>query len=361
MFRIDSLGPMIRSRLKFFLHVGFWAYMFLSPMQFIRGTGMTIPEYAMNCMGQLLMMAMFYINYLWLTQRYFVSGKHRYFLMINTVLVVLFVTFLHYWGNYTNLIFQSNARLIRQPDTIDELFFYVRDFVNLSVFATVGTCIALASRWFWADDARKLAETARVKAETAQVKAELNSLRSQINPHFLLNTLNNIYALTAFDQQRAQDAVMQLSKMLRHMLYDSQQEEVKLSDEVKFLENYVNLMKIRLPQTVDVQFHTELCDPDKRVATLLFISLVENAFKHGISPTKPSFVHINMKQPEENLLIVTIENSNYPKAEDDRSGHGVGLQQVQRRLDLAYSQRYEWTTDVSDDGKTYLSTIKIKL
>jgi len=251
--------------------------------------------------------------------------------------------------------------LWRTPDTIDEVFFYIRDILNLIIFATAGASIALASRWFWADDARKLAETARVKAETAQVKAELSNLRSQINPHFLLNTLNNIYALTAFDQQRAQDAVMQLSKMLRHMLYDNQQEEVKLSEEITFLENYVNLMKIRLPQNVDVQFTTNLIDPDKRVAPLLFISLVENAFKHGISPTKPSFVHISMQQPQKDLLLVTIKNSNYPKTESDRSGHGVGLQQVQRRLDLAYSERYEWTKGLSDDGKTYLSTLKINL
>ena len=154
---------------------------------------------------------------------------------------------------------------------------------------------------------------------------------------------------------------MQLSKMLRHMLYDNQRESVKLSEEVLFLENYVNLMKIRLTQSVDVQFKTNLCNPDKNVAPLLFISLVENAFKHGISPTKPSFLHINMNQPQDDLLIVSIENSNFPKTESDRSGHGVGLQQVQRRLDLAYSERYEWTKGVSDDGKTYLSTIKIKL
>ena len=350
----------INKRLKQFLHVAFWAYMFLSPMQFMRGTGMSMLQYLMNCMGQLLMMVMFYVNYLWLTPRYFVSGKHRYFLMINTLLVLSFVVFLHYWGDFTNLIFQRNAPMLRKPDTLDEIFYYVRDFGNMVIFATAGASVALASRWFWADDARKLAETARVKAETAQVKAELSNLRSQINPHFLLNTLNNIYALTAFDQQRAQDAVMQLSKMLRHMLYN-QQESVKLSEEVTFLENYVNLMKIRLPKTVDVQFKTSLCNPDKRVAPLLFISLVENAFKHGISPTNSSFVHISMQQPEDSLLLVTIENSNYPKTESDRSGHGVGLQQVQRRLDLAYSQRYEWTSGASDDGKTYLSTIKIRL
>lgn len=348
-------------KLQYFMHVAFWAYMFLMPMQFLRGTDFPMMQYWMNCMSQLLMMVMFYVNYLWLTQRYFVSGKHHYFLIINTLLIVCFVVFLHYWGEFTRQLFQSDVPMVREPDSVDEIIFYLRDFLNLTVFATAGTSISLASSWLIADNARKLAETARVKAEKAQVTAELSSLRSQINPHFLLNTLNNIYALTAFDQQRAQDAVMQLSKMLRHMLYDNQQDNIKLCEEVSFVENYVNLMKIRLPQSVDVQFHTRLCNSNKRVAPLLFISLVENAFKHGVSPTEPCFVHISMEQPEEGLLIATISNSNYPKKENDHSGHGIGLQQVQKRLDLAYSGRYEWTTNVSGDGKTYSSIIKIKL
>ena len=211
----------------------------------------------------------------------------------------------------------------------------------------------MAQRWLWADNALKAAEAARVKAE-------LNNLRSQINPHFLLNTLNNIYALTAIDSERAQSAIEQLSKLLRNMLYDNQSSEVPLKDEVQFLENYINLMKIRLPQTVDVSFVCDMQNPEIRVAPLVFISLIENAFKHGISPTEPSFIHIVLTQHDKELCV-NIENSNYPKTEDDRSGHGIGLEQVQRRLDLAYYARYEWNQNVSDDGTVYSSIIKIKL
>ena len=144
------------------------------------------------------------------------------------------------------------------------------------------------------------------------------------------------------------------------MLYDNQEQLVSLADEVQFIENYINLMKIRLPQTVDVKFEKDLENPNTKVAPLLFISLVENAFKHGISSTEPSFIHMSMTQ-KGNSLCVIIENSNYPKSEKDRSGHGIGLQQVQRRLDLAYYERYEWAKGVSDDGTVYSSTIKITL
>ena len=230
---------MLDKRLKYFLHVVFWAYMFLSPMQYMRGTGMTMLQYVMNCMSPLLLMVVFYVNYFWLTPKYFVQGKHRYYLMINVLMAVSFSILLHYWMDYSRVLFQPGVLMPRNPDGIDEFFFYVRDLINFGIFATAATCIALAQRWFWADNARKYAETARVRAEADRTEAELKSLRSQINPHFLLNTLNNIYALTAMDTYRAQNAIQQLSKMLRHMLYDNMLDSVNLQDEIQFLENSI--------------------------------------------------------------------------------------------------------------------------
>jgi len=314
---------------------------------------MTMLQYLMNCMPSLLLMVVFYANYKWLTYRYFVEGKHRYYTIINFIMIVSFAVFLHYWMDFTRDLFQPIGRGPRTPDALDDFLSFVRDCVNFCIFAAAATCIALAQQWYWADKALR-------NAEAARVAAELGNLRSQINPHFLLNTLNNIYALTAIDHTRAQSAIQQLSNMLRHLLYDNQEQLVSLSDEVLFIENYINLMKIRLPQSVDVKFEKDLENPNTKVAPLLFISLVENAFKHGISSTEPSFIHMSMTQ-KGNSLCVIIENSNYPKSEKDRSGHGIGLQQVQRRLDLAYYEQYEWTKGVSDDGKVYSSTIKITL
>ena len=344
---------MLDKRLKIFLHIVFWAFMFLSPMQYMRGTGMPMLQYLMNCMPSVLLMVVFYANYKWLTYRYFVEGKHRYYTIINFIMIVSFAVFLHYWMDFTRELFQPIGRGSRTPDALDDFMSFVRDCANFCIFATAATCIALAQQWYWADKALR-------NAEAARVAAELGNLRSQINPHFLLNTLNNIYALTAIDHTRAQSAIQQLSNMLRHMLYDNQEQLVSLFDEVQFIENYINLMKIRLPQTVDVKFEKDLENPNTKVAPLLFISLVENAFKHGISSTEPSFIHMSMTQ-KGNSLCVIIENSNFPKSEKDRSGHGIGLQQVQRRLDLAYYERYEWTKGVSDDGTVYSSTIKITL
>ena len=314
-------------------HMTLWAYMFLSPMTFWRGTGITLPHYLMISMQPLLLMIVFYTNYLYLAPKYFVSGKHRYDLLINIVLISSLGTFLHYWMDWANDIFMP--RMHRDTDTLGTFTYILRDSLNLAVFAAGATALALARRWVTADQRLK-------ELEAARAQAELRNLRNQINPHFLLNTLNNIYALTAFDAAKAQEAIQELSKMMRHILYDYQKPMIPLKEETEFLENYVKLMRIRLPESVEVLFNAQ------------------QSAEHGISPTEKSFIHVNIST-NGRQLVCAIENSNNPKTSSDHSGHGIGLQQVQRRLELAYPNRYTWEQGTKDDNKTYYSIITIQL
>ena len=181
-----------------------------------------MPHYLMTCMQPLLLMIVFYLNYLYLAPKLFVAGKHRYDLLINMVLVTTLGIALHYWMDYTNDLYGTAP--LRKPDALDEVIRILRDTVNLAIFAGAATALALARRWVTAD--QKLKEV-----QAARAQAELSNLRSQVNPHFLLNTLNNIYALTAFDAPKAQEAIQELSKMLRHILYDYQQPTVPLKEE----------------------------------------------------------------------------------------------------------------------------------
>ena len=331
-------------------HVALWAFLFLSPLTYWRGTGIKFVQYLMYCMQPLMLMIIFYANYLYLAPRFFVAGKHRYDLLINLVMITTFGIALHYWTDSANNLYGVHVRF---DDAISDVTNILRDCLNFAIFAGGSTALALARKWFTAD--QKLQES-----EAARAKAELYNLRSQINPHFLLNTLNNIYALTAINQERAQDAIQQLSKMLRHMLYDNQESSVAISDELQFLENYISLMKIRLSANVDVTFTHNVDVPGVRIAPLIFISLVENAFKHGISPTEQSFVHIEINATDHDINC-RIENSNHPKSSQDRSGHGIGLNQVQRRLDLAYPNHYKWVKGTNEDGTIYTSAIHIDL
>ena len=329
-------------------HMALWAFLFLSPLTYWRGTGFHFMHYLMTCMTPLFQMIVFYLNYVVLAPKLFVRGKHRYDLLINILLLTTLGTILHFWMVYVNSIYVPNSNIA--DDAIGTISYIARNSLNLAIFAGGATALALARRWVTTD--QKLKE---VEAERAT--AELRNLRSQINPHFLLNTLNNIYALTAFDTPKAQQAIQELSKMLRHILYDYQQPKVALSDEVEFLQNYVNLMRIRLSDSVDVKFQTFIANPQLEVAPMVFISLVENAFKHGVSPSEPSFIHIQIESAD-NQIVCDIQNSNHPKTANDHSGHGIGLQQVQRRLDLSYPDHYQWEHGSTDDG-IYRSRIVI--
>ncbi len=335
------------------LHIAVWALLFLAPLSFMyHGNGVSLSQYLMVSVSPLTMMLVFYLNYLLLTPRLFVKGEKKFFWIINATLCIGLGIAVHFWMAYAHDLFETPGNDRPSMTMLQNVLIILRDIFNLILSAAIATTIYLSLRWH-------KSEEARLEAETARTEAELRNLRNQISPHFLLNTLNNIYALTAFDSDKAQKAIEQLSKMLRHMLYDNQHENVEWGDEVEFLENYVNLMKIRLPQNVDVTFEAtppHLSKPS--VAPLLFISLIENAFKHGISPTEKSFVHIRLNT-DGRLITCEIENSNHPKSEQDRSGHGVGLQQVQRRLDLCYPGRYTWERGVSDDGQSYYSHIHI--
>lgn len=189
----------------------------------------------------------------------------------------------------------------------------------------------------------------------------MRNLRNQLNPHFLLNTLNNIYALIAFDSEKAQQAIQELSKLLRYVLYENQQMFVPLYKEVDFIKNYIELMRIRVSAQVSIETRFSI-QPDSQtpIAPLVFISLIENAFKHGISPTEPSFIQIEVKE-EANRITCTIRNSNYPKTTADKSGSGIGLEQVNKRLELVYPNRYQWKQHISDNQRIYESAITIFL
>ena len=173
----------MNKKLKIFLHVSFWVMMFLSPLAIMRGPGVTLPKYLVNCMTSLLPMLVFYINFLWLTPKYFVAGKHRYHLLINLIMVVCLGFFLHYWICHAHLLFTS-VPPTRQYSLVESMLYIVRDITNLSIFAACATAFVLAMRWQQNEDA--ILEAVAVRAA-----AELKNLRSQINPHFLLNTLNN--------------------------------------------------------------------------------------------------------------------------------------------------------------------------
>ena len=331
-----------------------WLMLFLSPLMFSHEQTISLVRVAAFSIFPLCMMTVFYTNYLWLVPRYYIAHEERFYWIFNMIMILVLAVLMQLWMHLLHPLFPDDGRPHPEPSFLKQLLFVARNIFNLSVVLFIATSMEISSRWHQMEDER-------IEMEAARKEAELANLRSQINPHFLLNTLNNIYALTAFDTEKAQKAIMELSKMLRHMLYDNQQSMVNLKEEIQFIGNYVNLMKLRLPQNVEVRFHSNYPEPcNIQVAPLIFISLVENAFKHGVSPSEKSFIDISISA-EKDLLTCEIKNSNYPKTQQDRSGHGIGLQQVERRLNLSYPQRHTWKKGITDNGKHYYSKIEIQL
>jgi len=338
------------------LHVVIWSVLFLSPLMFIgNNEKISIVRFMTNSVVQLTFFIVFYMNYLFLAPECLLRGKKRFFWLVNILMIVCLALALHGWFEY-NLDKEIKSGTVKKRKDSGRkedmrILFVFRDIFNLTVAATTATAIVVVGKL-------KESEEARKEAEAASVEAELKNLRNQINPHFLLNTLNNIYALTAFDGDKARKAILELSDMLRHILYDNQQAYVCLNDEIKFIHNYIDLMKIRLTDNVKVT--EDISVPEQcgiYIAPLIFISLIENAFKHGVALSSRSFIHIMISADDEKVTC-RIENSNHPKAQTDRSGHGIGLRQVRKRLELAYKGRFDWKKGITENN-TYLSEIKI--
>ena len=167
------------------------------------------------------------------------------------------------------------------------------------------------------------------------LQAEMDYLRYQINPHFFMNTLNNIHALIDIDTEYAKSAVIELSKMMRYVLYESGSETISLKKDIQFIENYIELMRIRYDSSIDICLDYPATIPNKvAIPPLLLIVFVENAFKHGVSYNHASFIHIRI---------------GYSRHEKSRPGTtGIGLENVKKRLALIYQDNYTLSIDDSD-------------
>lgn len=337
-----------RRFLELAIHIVSWLLVFGFPLVFLdRRSDFNWMQFLRHSSVPACYFFIFYLNYLRLVPRFLFRNEMRKYVLVNVLIIVGLSVMLH--------LFLESISTTPPPEFSRHLpprwIFYLRDAGMMAFVAGLGAAIRTSLRW-------RQTEEQLIEAEKQKTEAELKNLKNQLNPHFLLNTLNNIYALIAFNSDRAQEAVQELSKLLRYALYDNQQTWVPLEKELDFIRNYVSLMRIRLSHTVEVSLRLEVATAHSiEIAPLLFISLIENAFKHGISPTAESFIRIAIIGLDDGTVSCEIVNSNHPKLSGDHSGSGVGLQQVARRLELLYPGRYEWSHGVRDDGRTYVSSI----
>ena len=191
--------------------------------------------------------------------------------------------------------------------------------------------------------------------ETKKTKAELALLKSQINPHFFFNTLNNLYGLTVEKSDDAPDVVLKLSDMMRYTIYMGKEDLVPLKDEVEYLQNYIELHKIRYQKKVDITFN-HINITNYKIAPLLYIILLENAFKHGVEKlTENAYIHMNLSTNKETILF-QIEN-NFEQSETE-SKIGIGLDNLKQRLNLLYPKKHQLLINKGDS--VYKLSVKIE-
>ncbi len=198
----------------------------------------------------------------------------------------------------------------------------------------------------------------RKELQQLQVRTELSYLKAQINPHFFFNTLNNIYALTSIDVEASRTALLKLSAMMRYVIYEGESRKTTVSDEISFIENYIELMKLRLSKKVTLKFTKPAEASNLPIAPMLLLPFVENAFKHGISSTATSEIIITI-QITGTTLDLYVENPIFPKTGEQHEQHGIGIANTRRRLELLYPNQYNF--EIDDKDNTFKVSLQIQL
>lgn len=264
--------------------------------------------------------------------------KHRYvwYLVVNLLTITAVFSLVAIYEKYAP--YDTEPYILNGKASFTDLAIYWN--ILLGFFMT-GLNMGIKLLYHSLRDEQQMEELKR-----QNLQAEMDYLRYQINPHFFMNTLNNIHALIDIDTEYAKSAVIELSKMMRYVLYESGSETISLKKDIQFIENYIELMRIRYDSSIDICLDYPATIPNKvAIPPLLLIVFVENAFKHGVSYNHASFIHIRIGYRDDAVTAV-ISNSRHEKSRPGTTG--IGLENVKKRLALIYQDNYTLSIDDSD-------------
>ncbi len=306
----------------------------------------------------LLLISIFYVNMLWFVPKVLLQGKHAVFLLTITLGGVLFVGVLIYAENFLNIpelmhyAFHPDEPYTPRPRRTSG------DIFNIMLYLlSIGISTSVASVQKWQKD-----ESLRRELDQQRINTELSYLKAQINPHFFFNTLNNIYALTNLDVKKAQEALLKLSRMMRYVLYENQKNETLLSREVSFINDYIELMKMRLTEKVSLNISIDEPKDDLVIAPMLLLPFMENSFKHGVSSQQGSEILIKLEIMGGTLFFET-RNHIFPVHHDspEAKENGIGLVNTQRRLSLLYPNKHRLKFGKDESKQEYWVNLTINL
>ena len=333
-------------RNNYAVHVVFWLAALMILYFTDEGTGSSAFRLGSEFINILFYACIAYFNVNYLIPNYL--SKKRFWqysvLLIGGVLVLSPIKMMVFYWRFSEFPFM-------QGFIIENQHYY---FLSMFVFAGATTIVKIIADWL-----QYIREKQVLQTQTMQ--SELRFLKSQINPHFLFNTLNNLYALALKKDDRAPEIVIKLSEMMRYMLYECNEKKVLLEKEVNYVRNYLDLERIRQGKNVDILFEVNGPLREQRIAPLIFIPFLENSFKHGLNQViERGFVEIKLDVQDTDLHFF-IKNSKSPNlpAQEHRKSGGIGLVNVKRRLNLMYPNRHN--LDIDNGLNTYSIDLKMQL
>lgn len=279
-----------------------------------------------------------YLNLYLLIPRYLFLKNYKHYASFASLLVIATALLITFW--------------LSELDQIDWFSRFIASIINV-VFVLLMTI----GGKFLIEYLRKMMKLKEI--ENKQLKAELNLLKAQVNPHFLFNTLNNLYGLITQNQnQQASDVTLKLADLMRYLLESSKSDVVSLNKEIQFIDDYLSLEKIRLSQKTDIKFTVSGMNKELFVAPLLFIPLVENAFKHGLNTIlADSFAHFSLSVQGNELFFEAINSVG--KSPENSEKSGTGLENLKKRLQLIYPQKHQ--LDIEQTSNQFKVILHIQL
>lgn len=344
--------------LQILTHISLWVVFLALPIIFESFWREPMPTKIMNLppesirrtVGVILNIALiclFYLNFSLLLPRFYLRGKTRlYFLFVFlTFCAFQFVGFL-----LKNFVF------IRMAEMAENQAF---SRVSIAISTLFFVLIWGASSGFRLAEEWRRTENSRRETESRRHEAELALLKSQINPHFLLNSLNNLYALALTAPEKAPDALLKLSEMVSYILYECDKPKIALENDLQFVRSYISLQQMRLPANVALQLELPENPVDGYIEPMILIPFIENAFKHGLSTKQPCTIIISIKM-DLNRLVLKVENDVFPKKmNESRTESGIGLTNTRQRLESGYTGRH--SLDIKNDGQKHSVELSISL
>lgn len=351
-----------RKLLIILLHLFVWATVFILPAYLLFSDSNFNSGFLWRNYVQIAVYAViFYLNYLWLIPRLFYKDKRLSYFFYASLLLIVTTTVI----SYANPMFPKEPKfnpgteLRKPPDEANRFQGFEgkrppemkrerpsKVFPAYNFLLTGLLISGIALGLSFSDQAIEK-EKLRKEAEKEKLNTELAFLKNQINPHFFFNTLNNIYSLVQISVSDGQKAILQLSKLMRYLLYETEKGSIKISQEIDFIKTYIELMKLRLTNKVELKVRFPEDYSDSLISPLLFLPFIENAFKYGVSNRTLSFIYISMDIQSDQ---VHFECHNSVTASPDQlnaSHQGIGLENVRKRLNLLYPGRH--TLQISSD------------